>query len=424
MEDTFKVKDKIPVRKEDGTFSILESNGTEEVVQKPEMPQPAPPPPPPPPRPQSQPPAPPITDRPVESPPPPPSKPPQPRPVPPLQPTIEEKPVYKPPIREDQKSDVNGSADFQFSKDDAEEVRGHEEKLKSFGSADFVTDGERVTTEIVSANNLTFDDEIYRKRLVAIVNSRLKDIRDFLETKDMLSRPIKVGGMGYEQTLTQKILDTIEAEATKLHGHPLAKVHTKKKVAPPAVKPILPKEIRQSKPKAPVPESTAPKIADAPKPIQPKVVSQPIRRTVPMRAPTKPTVISSIPQVKRPIVEGERPKIEDIKKLPKVMSPIDEIREMDLGDFRRLGTDARGRVNKLIEKLEILEEESYAKKAQGKDAWKKSRIYMLYLEIGQQSMVQAKPIEEIVAVRAQQNLPTINFDEFEAIADFNKTLRF
>jgi hypothetical protein len=331
----------------------------------------------------------------------------------PIEPSV--RPALRPPIKPDQIPSAGAKPDFYYSLAEQQEVKAEEEKLKQFGSAGLETDGERVTKELIRANNLTFSDEIYRRRLVALVNARLKDIRDFIETKEMLTRPNKVGGMGYDEVLADKMMGIIEEEATKMHGHPLPKVHEPKVVPPAApIKPPMPEKIRPPQPRPLSPEPVKPTVAPAPQPIV-RRAPEPIRVH-----PTAP----SIPSVIRPAFDTTRPKMEDIRRPPRVLSPVDEIRELSLNDFKRLGESAMARLNKLAEKIDLLQEESYAKKAEGIAAWRQSPVYRLYLEIGQQSMAQNKPVEEIIGQRSQLSQPNISFEEFQLIADFNKSLRF
>ncbi len=377
MEQPNKIKAKIPIKKADGSFEIVEGEeylAPDEIANKPES-----------------------------------------TPLSPISRT-----PYKPTLKPDQRPAEGITTDFIFDKDDEQDVRAEKEKLKQFGTVGGEADGERVAKEIIAAHNLSFTEEIFRKRLVAIVNSRLKDVRDSIQTKDMLMRETKVGGMGYDSFLSDKISAKIEAEAIKLHGRPLPKEHEEKAVPPPPAKPKppVPQEVKKPEPIAPVIAKAQPKIAQAPKPIQPSAV-----KPAPSKLITK-KAHPSIPQVRRPTFDAGKPRVEDIKSPTKVMSPVDEIREMSLVDFQRLGQDPIARIDKLTEKIDLLQEESYAKKVQGIVAWKQSAVYRLYLEIGQQSMNQAKSVTEIINIRKQQGLPVISFNEFQMIADFNKSLRF
>ncbi|MCK4554441.1 hypothetical protein KAU19_05810, partial [Candidatus Parcubacteria bacterium] len=59
---------------------------------------------------------------------------------------------------------------------------------------------------------------------------------------------------------------------------------------------------------------------------------------------------------------------------PKVMGPIDELKYMDLISFRRLDQNLVKIVEKIKEKINLLEEEDYAKRLKGIKAWRTSPV--------------------------------------------------
>jgi hypothetical protein len=117
-------------------------------------------------------------------------------------------------------------------------------------------------------------------------------------------------------------------------------------------------------------------------------------------------------------------KMEDVKYVPKLMGPIDELREMDLVNFRRLSQDPATAADKIKEKLKILEDENYGQKLSGIKAWRQSPVNKLYLTIGQESMGHKKPVNIIIEEKKTANQDYLTDQEFTAIMDLNKSLRF
>ena len=109
---------------------------------------------------------------------------------------------------------------------------------------------------------------------------------------------------------------------------------------------------------------------------------------------------------------------------PKVMGPIDELKYMDLISFRRLDQDLVKIVEKIKEKINLLEEEDYAKRLKGIKAWRTSPVNKLYLEMGQASIGESKPIDIIIEERKAASKEYLNSKEFEAVTDLNRDLRF
>jgi len=117
-------------------------------------------------------------------------------------------------------------------------------------------------------------------------------------------------------------------------------------------------------------------------------------------------------------------KMEDVKYIPKLTGPIDELREMNVLNFRRLSENPREAVLKIKKKISFLEEESYTKRFEGIKAWRQSPVNRLYLEIGQESIINKSPVSDIIEKRRQSRKPSLMIEEFKAVMDLNKDLRF
>ena len=106
------------------------------------------------------------------------------------------------------------------------------------------------------------------------------------------------------------------------------------------------------------------------------------------------------------------------------MSPLDEIKYLDLINFRRLDKDPQKAADKIRSKINLLEEESYGKKLAGIRFWRSSPINKLYLEIGHLSISGNKPVDVIIEERKIAMRDYLTAAEFKAIMDLNKSLRF
>ena len=131
------------------------------------------------------------------------------------------------------------------------------------------------------------------------------------------------------------------------------------------------------------------------------------------------------PLVRRPIPQKEtRPRLEDIKYVPKLVGPAEELSEMTLVDFRRLSSDPREAVSRIKEKINLLEKESISKKIAGMKAWQESETAKLYLEISRESLAKGMPANKIIAERVSAGRPTLTHDEYQAIMELNRNLRY
>ncbi len=137
----------------------------------------------------------------------------------------------------------------------------------------------------------------------------------------------------------------------------------------------------------------------------------------------------------RPADSGKKIKMDDVVFVPKekketsssvrfVMGPIDELKNMDTTSFRRLARDPKAACEKIREKIQLLQDEDYGKKLEGIKGWRTSPIYRLYLAIGQESILEKKSVSEILLARQRAGKDSLSQDEFDAIMDINKALRF
>ncbi len=104
--------------------------------------------------------------------------------------------------------------------------------------------------------------------------------------------------------------------------------------------------------------------------------------------------------------------------------PIEELQSLDLDKFRRLGSSSRQQIDKLLQKINVLEKDSITKKAQGIEGWRRSPVYQLYLSLGEESLSQGKDVENIIREKLNNKENTLTIEEFASISDLNKLLRF
>jgi len=365
------------------------------------------------------------------------------------------------------------SSNFFFSPEDEEEVKELAQritKFKGLGLSESKIDDR--LDKIISATQINFGSELLVRRFKQIVGTYLRGIRDRIETKQTLMKSFGEGGLDFDEESVSKVLaiseksikDSAEiftsppikiklpkedlanlepdskkiadaAEQTdgglaglksigvrdadydlsilkkgKRKDQDIKKLDVKHELAPPppAVKkfgpfPVMPKEKLTSG----LSEQKIDKVVSEEKKIDPKAT------------PAKPKI-----QVRSPGEIGYKKKIEDVKYVPRIMNPIDELRHMSLANFRRLAPSPNEIAEKIKEKINLLEEEQYSKRIEGTKAWRRSPINRLYLQIGQQSISQGKPVDAIIEERKKASQDYLSNDEFKAIMDLNKSLRF
>lgn len=107
-----------------------------------------------------------------------------------------------------------------------------------------------------------------------------------------------------------------------------------------------------------------------------------------------------------------------------VAGPVDELRALSLTEFRRLGANPQESADKVLAKIDLLEDQSLLKKAEGMAAWKQSEVNRLYLSIGERALAEKKPVNQVINELSTENKPYLTQVEFDEVADLNRRLSF
>ncbi|MCF7820233.1 MAG: hypothetical protein K9M44_02045 [Candidatus Pacebacteria bacterium] len=126
----------------------------------------------------------------------------------------------------------------------------------------------------------------------------------------------------------------------------------------------------------------------------------------------------------QPKLNPNKPRLDDIRMVNKVMGPVDEIASIDIVDFRRLGKTPEDSILKIKEKLNLLEKSSYEKMIAGIEAWRQNPLNQLYRDISIESINQGRPVPEIIKDREDQGKDFLSVEEFKALINFNREITF
>jgi hypothetical protein len=310
-----------------------------------------------------------------------------------------------------------GKPKFFFHEEDEADIARHRNKLANeaaVGAADF----SQLISQLIKEYNIHLPDEQARQRFEKIIVSRFRDVRDLIETKTMLGRPAKIGGVGLSATVVDQIVGRLEEQARRVHAAEFT--------PPPSSPPSMPAVQPPGSVKVIAPPSALPVVPEVPRtppPPKPAAPVKPVPVTArPVVAPVRP-INPPPPVIKRPI-DGIRPVVSDIKPPTRIMGPVDELANLSLDDYRRLGRNVAESNDKVMEKLELLEEESFLKRDAGIKAWKASPVHKLYLAIGRASMEKNLAVVDVIRQYQSNGQNSLTPQEFEAIADLNKRISY
>jgi len=140
-----------------------------------------------------------------------------------------------------------------------------------------------------------------------------------------------------------------------------------------------------------------------------------------------PTAYSSNKNIPQRIIEAQntrRPIVDGVRLAKKLTGPIEELGEMTLIEFRRLAPNPQAATDEIRERISLLQDESFARKMEGVDAWLKNEVNKFYRLLGCTAMDQHRNIDEVIKERLLSGKPTLTSEEFDAIMKLNKDLRY
>jgi len=108
----------------------------------------------------------------------------------------------------------------------------------------------------------------------------------------------------------------------------------------------------------------------------------------------------------------------------RLVGPVDELRLMTVIDFRRVADNIDERIQKIEEKIHLLEAENYLQRIAGVQAWQSSPVYTEYVRIGQEALQQQKPLKQIFDEMQAAGKDTLTQEEFLAITQLNRNMRY
>lgn len=306
-----------------------------------------------------------------------------------------------------------------FSRADEEEVSRY-----AVSTSAAQIDYSALAKNIISAYAYQSADEVMAKRLENIIIARARDVRDNLETKESLVKSKKVGGMEFSDADADRLLNLIKNK-NNISAPAEIRIKTDIKPANNDLQPIF--EMEDGLPVVRMPEKNSePKLLEPEKLLQPpddvKIKAE--ASALPAPSPAPYIAEKRIPESVLNAKTASRPNLDDVKLGKRLMGPIEELENTTIIDFRRMAADPQAAVNKIKEKIDLLEKDSFNQKMAGIGAWQKSEVSRFYRMLGQASMSEGKNIEDIIKERLMSGKPTLSLDEFHAVMELNRVLRY
>ncbi len=345
-------------------------------------------------------------------------------------------------------SQDKNSEDLEFK-----EISDHSALSKKIGEAkkipfDLDLTAKKISLMVVGSEN----KEDVLRRIKALIESRLRDIRTKIQISEYLRRPFMVGGLGLKEESIEEVLSLIEKEYEKFHSSvkkqkPVEEFlnkkqeknqessqsafqsqDTKKENNKPQIKPI------------PIPESSKEEKKLDPsgliKTSQEEILkkeNKAIPKTSDLKNPT-PGLEAEKPQVKHAFMRQMRPqaqlgqtkkRLEDIKsdsfERGRTVSRVGEVSSITLSDFRSYGSSEQA-ADRIFYTIESISENSFQDKVSAVKAFRSSPLFKNYVSLAQAGFSQGKKLSEIL-LDPVANPEKITEEELFAISSLNRRLK-
>ncbi len=250
-------------------------------------------------------------------------------------------------------------------------------------------------------------EEFKLTRLTNLISSRLRDVRNREQIRQMLEREEKVGGMGFDAAESDRITEVIE----NTYREKRAAVEEEARLKIQAV---------QEDQKSRVEERKKRESAEHAEWYRNKVMAakgdEALRQII-MEGNKQP-IGTSQNQPIRPMVDGI------MASTNKLTSLADEMRQMDIEAYRRLSKDPNQAAERVLQKLETLKREGFERWTEGVEAWRSSQLQQQYLRLVAESFSSGRPVAELVEEKRKNDpgLPTA--EELGSIIALNGRIQF
>ncbi len=280
-------------------------------------------------------------------------------------------------------------------------------------------------------------DPHLRSRLEALVVTRFRDVRDANETRAHLARATAEGGLGMESAEIERLMAVVEDRFAKI-GKELHAQEKERVVSGMRSETAAREQKRDSAARmaqfadsawfedrfvrtgtpAAAPGRGAVPLAPPP-PAPPVVPPPPVR--VPSPPPTPP-IAAPTPYPLHP-TPPQKPTMRDVDYRPKLTGPVEELAKMTLADFRRLARDPGEATKRILDKIRLMEEEDYARRAAAIAAWRTSEPVRTYLTLTRTMLEKGSSLAETIA--GQGAAPdALTLQEYNAIMELQNSLRY
>lgn len=268
-------------------------------------------------------------------------------------------------------------------------------------------------------------------RCKEIISTRVHDVRNMNETREILARPVEKGGLGVSGQELDKLVQTIEADVQDyfLRKQKEVKKEQQEKLKEKQEQIKKQEQMKQKEqqlltkryiamtgkiPTEPITPAAPPLArATAAMSVQNHMTQQASRIDA---QKVRQVIEKTLPLQQKPIVHVQKPLVQDVQFIRRLAGPTEELGSLDLERFRRLSKEPAQAAQRIKDMLDLLENQGYEKRVQGMKAFRSSPVYRQYTNIIQQALLSGKAVDTV--------LQDMKREEYNALMKLNEEIRF
>ncbi len=255
----------------------------------------------------------------------------------------------------------------------------------------------------------TLTDPFLQRRLETLVSTRLRDVRNASQVRQMLTREVKVGGLGLDEAQAETIVNVIE-KAYEEHRHFITAEETQRiqSVTEQQKQIIEDRRKRDSEEHA-------------------KWYQEKVKGTQSAEAQAAAIFAAMKQGMQKGATPGAAPTsslaMDAVRAPQRLMGLTDELAGISVAEFRRLAKNPADAAERIWQKLKTLESESFDRWTEGIQAWRNSPMQAEYLRLVAESFGAGKPVAQLVEERHASNPATLSPEEVNAMIQLNSRIQ-
>lgn len=249
-------------------------------------------------------------------------------------------------------------------------------------------------------------DDYLKKRLINTISARLRDVRNDIQTKSILQREAKIGGVELDLATADRVAVLIE-RAYNTYRAQIVEEEKRK------IEQTL--EIQKQK----VEERKKRESEEHARWYQEKVKSSLAETDLQQQFMQAMQGMSAATPSGTPSL-----RLDSVIAPTRLKGLAEELGEMTWEEFRRLAKTPDQAADKIREKLDTLKAESFERWTEGVQSWRQSPLQREYLQLVSESFSSGKPVADIVQAKHVQDPRAPSPDEISALIQLNGTIQF